>query len=474
MIAGRSLILVLTLVCCASRAVAQTASVSLSFVHFQAQVAANHPVARQARLVGAQGRSAVTEAWGAFEPKLSLALAQKTVKGQSYYSYLDAAIAIPTPIGTDLKLGFERATGDRLSPDRSTPTSGLLTLGLSVPIGQRLITDERRTALAQARASRDIADAEQQSMTNKLLRDAAKTFGDWYVASRRAEIADDGVRLATFRFDAVVQRLRNGDSPAIDTLEASLEVQRRVMIRAEAENDLRTATLLVSAYLWDEGGRAVELTADTRPVLDGLADTPTDTTRLASWLDAVKARHPDLRKAQAKLRAAESDRLLALQRRIPFAEASLSAIAARDRLGALTSQEQWSDNFKAAVDAQSPVLFLKERGKSAQSQQRVEFARWDRDATERELAYELRIALNDVVLLEKLLTVQRTTIRGVALLRDAEQARYDNGESTLLLINLRERALLDETTKLAALEGKIATARATLAVAAGDPALLNR
>ena len=464
----------LLMVCCTSGAVAQTGNASVTFIQFQEQVAANHPVARQARLVGAQGRSAVTEAWGAFEPKLSLSLAQKTFRGQSYYSYLDAAIKIPTPIGTDLKLGFERAAGDRLSPDRYTPANGLLTLGLSVPLGQGLLTDERRTALAQARASRDIADAEQQSMTNKLLLDAAKTFGNWYVARRRAEIADDGVRLATFRFDAVVQRLRNGDSPAIDTLEASLEVQRRLVTRAEAENDLRTATLIVSGYLWDERGRAVDLAADARPVLDGLADTATDTSRLASWLNAVSARHPDLRKAQGKLRAAEADRRLALQRLVPYAEASLSSIAARDRLGALTSQEQWSDNFKAAVDAQSPVLFLKERGKSAQSQQKVEFARWDRDATERELAYELRIALNDLVLLEKLLTVQRAMIRGVALLRDAEQTRYENGESTLLLVNLRERTVLDETTKLAALEGKIATARAALAVAAGDPALINR
>ena len=464
----------LLMVCCASGAVAQTGNASVTFIQFQEQVAANHPVARQARLVGAQGRSAVTEAWGAFEPKLSLSLAQKTFKGQSYYSYLDAAIKIPTPIGSDLKLGFERATGERLSPDRYTPTNGLLTLGLSVPIGQGLLTDERRTALTQARASRDIADAEQQSMTNKLLLDAAKTFGNWYVARRRAEIADDGVRLATFRFDAVVHRLRNGDSPAIDTLEASLEVQRRVVTRAEAANDLRTATLIVSGYLWDERGRAVELAADARPVLDGLADTPTDTTRLASWLSAVSARHPDVRKAQSKLRAAEADRRLALQRLVPYAEASLSSIAARDRLGALTSQEQWSDNFKAAVDAQSPVLFLKERGKSAQSQQKVEFARWDRDATERELAYELRIALNDLVLLEKVLTVQRAMILGVAMLRDAEQTRYENGESTLLLVNLRERTVLDETTKLAALEGKVAMARAALAVAAGDPALVNR
>ena len=287
--------------CSTSRVGAQT---PVTFARFQEQVAANHPVARQARLLAAQGQSALTEAWGAFEPTFALSVAQKAYKGQSYYTYVDAALKIPTPIGSDLKLGFERAAGSRVNPDRYTPTSGLVTLGLSVPIGQRLITDERRTALAQARAAREIADAEQQGLINKLLLDAAKTFGNWYVASRKFDIAAQGVQLATFRRDAVVERLRRGDSPAIDTLEAALEVQRRAVAQAEAGNDLRTASLIAAGFLWDEGGRAVDLMPEQRPVLDGLTDTMVDTLRLDGWLDAVSQRHPDLRKAQGKVRSA--------------------------------------------------------------------------------------------------------------------------------------------------------------------------
>ena len=209
-------------------------------------------------------------------------------------------------------------------------------------------------------------------------------------------------------------------------------------------------------------------------MLDGLRDTPIDTTQLAGWLEAVHQRHPDLRKAQGKVRSAEAERLLALQGLLPFVEANLTSIAAREQRENLTSSAQWSDNYKAGFDAQTPVLFLKERGKAARTQQKLDYARWDRDAIERELAYELRIALNDVVLLERLLTVQQANIRGAALLRDAEQTRYENGESTLLLVNLRERALLDESTKLASLEGKIAAARASLVVAVGDPTLIAR
>jgi outer membrane protein TolC len=67
---------------------------------------------------------------------------------------------------------------------------------------------------------------------------------------------------------------------------------------------------------------------------------------------------------------------------------------------------------------------------------------------------------------------QQANVRNARLLRDAEQTRFENGESTLLILNLRERLVLDESAKLAALEGKVASARAALALATGDRQLL--
>ena len=47
----------------------------------------------------------------------------------------------------------------------------LIKLGFSVPLGQRLLTDERRVALAQARALQTVAEADQAAALNKLLLD---------------------------------------------------------------------------------------------------------------------------------------------------------------------------------------------------------------------------------------------------------------------------------------------------------------
>ena len=66
-------------------------------------------------------------------------------------------------------------------------------------------------------------------------------------------------------------------------------------------------------------------------------------------------------------------------------------------------------------------------------------------------------------------------IEAVALARQllaAEQRRFDAGESSLFLVNQRERGLLDETTKLADAEVKRVASAAKLATALGYPARL--
>jgi len=55
----------------------------------------------------------------------------------------------------------------------------------------------------------------------------------------------------------------------------------------------------------------------------------------------------------------------------------------------------------------------------------------------------------------------------------AEQRRFDIGESSLLIVNLRERAVLDERQRAAQLEARRATALGALAAALGTPAVVT-
>jgi outer membrane protein TolC len=81
----------------------------------------------------------------------------------------------------------------------------------------------------------------------------------------------------------------------------------------------------------------------------------------------------------------------------------------------------------------------------------------------------VRQAVFDLSTTFAVLELQRQAVAGARQLLRGEQQRYENGESQLLLVNLRERQVLDEALKLASLEAKYAANRAALAVAVGDP-----
>ena len=453
--------------------VVDTSGTPFTFPAFVDLVLANHPVAQQARLVSEQARAELRQAWGAFDPKLMASWDQKRYAGTEYFKYFDAELKMPLPIGADVTLAFDRTMGRYFNPDRRTVGNGTFSAGISLPLGQRIITDERRTALRQARAARDAGDAERIGILNKLLFSSAKDYGTWYEMWRRRAIAQEGEALADFRLRAVRQRVANGESAPIDTVEALLELQRRQVTRFETEASFYVATLNLMAYLWDDAGRPAALPENAKPVLDGIGRGGIDSLRLDGLLALATRRNPDLLKVQAKVQQAEAERLLATQGLIPLAEAKLAGLTERGSDAAFFNRERLDNNYKAALTFSTPLLFLKESGKFAATGAKLEFQEFERDRLRRDVEFDARAAIFELSNLQRLLDRQAANVRNARLLRDAEQVRFEGGESTLLILNLRERLVLDEATKLAALEAKVASARGALALATGDRTLIT-
>jgi outer membrane protein TolC len=449
-----------------------TAGIALTFPAFIDGILAAHPVAAQARLVADQARADLRTAWGAFDPTITASWDQKAFGGTSYYNYFDAELKIPLPVGADVTIAFDRTMGRYANPDRRTSSNGTIEAGVSIPLGQRMLTDERRNALQQARAARDAGEADRTAIVNKLLFAAAKDYGVWYESWRRRAIAQEGEALADFRLQAVRRRVTNGESAPIDTIEALLELQRRQVTRFEAEASFYVASLDVTAYLWDADGRPAPLPPDAKPVLTGIERVGMDSTQLELLLDLAARRNPDLLKVQARVTQAAAQRLFSTQALLPFAEAKVAGLSGRDTDEGFFDGERLDGNYKAGLVIKSPLLYLKETGRFAASGQRLAFQRLERDRLRRDIEFDVRAAIFDLFNLERLRERQLANVRNARLLRDAEQVRYENGEGTLLILNIRERLVLDEAVKLAAVESKVAGARAALAVATGDRSLL--
>ena len=437
----------------------------LTFAEFQRRVASAHPVVRQARLLDSLTAGRERMARGAFDPRVSTQWDRKRFAGKTYFDYLDAELSVPTAIGADVTLGFERTRGALAAPDRATPATGLFTVGVSLPIGQRLVTDERRVALAQARALREVAAGERDAMVNKLLAMSAAAYADWYEAQQRHRLATEGVRLAVIRMDAVRARARQGDAAAIDTIEVGLEVGRRQLVLREADLALRNASMVVQGMLWDERGRPVDLPANMRAVVSDPDEMLGQTLDAPRLVEAAR-RHPEVRKAMAKVREEAAARRLVLQRSvIPDIKGTVAALGSRG--GGLDLDEA---DAKVGASASIPLLWRRERGALDASTARLAQLTTEEALTRRGVDVALDVALNEWRAIEDLLALQDEVVASARQLQEGENRKFEAGESTVFLVNARERLVLDEEAKRISLEAKRFAALGKLGVALGGRA----
>ncbi len=452
---------------------------SLSLAEVLAQVRAHHPAARQAALARRQVEADLRAARGGFDPYVSATWDFKRFKGIGYYDEIDTRLVVPTPWGVDLKLGWERAAGAIINPERATPGAGLLSAGVSLPIGPRLIADERRTALRQAELAADAAEAEYDAALARLLQQAAREWGTWYDAEARLRIAREGIALARFRLDAVRARVAAGDAAPIDSLEARAEWERRVLAEADARAAATAARLAVAALLWDERGTPVPLPEGTVPAageVAALGATVEAAAQEASASPEAIARmaraHPQTQQARARWLQAEAARRLALVQVLPSASAEISALAAGRSLGGLPSPAALDDDSKVSGSVRIPLFARRELGRLRAAEARAGQLATERDKVEREVALAVERAVTELRAVEAQRDGQQRVLAASEALLAAEQRRFEIGESSLLFVNLRERAVLDERLRVAQLAGRRAASLGALAVALGRPQIL--
>lgn len=450
----------------------------LTFDMFFEIVRRNHPVVRQARLIEEGADGDLTAAIGNFEPKLEARWETKrfgsNLPGPQtlYYNYADIALKIPTPLGADFKIGYERASGRFINPQFTTPNNGLFSAGFSLPLGQRILTDERRTALRVARALLDVAQAERQSLTNTLLFSAAKSYAEWYSNALQLQVIRDGVSLADQRYTAITRRVRAGDAAGIDSIEAAAELNRRRAQLQAAEQSYFSARMDLTSYLWDQRGQPQDLAQNSVPSDSGLGRMVLDSAAVPALLARVLSVHPNVLKAEGKVDQAAADRALARQAIFPLASADISALRSQGASFDVGSALNRDANYKGAVNVSSPLLFFKERGKFRSTDAKFDRAGLELREMRRDVTLLVRSAINDLSQYEAQLALQRDAVRLFRILSAGERARFDAGESNLFLVNTRERAVLDEELKYVALQAKYLTARVALAVAAGAPGRL--
>ncbi len=427
---------------------------SLTRDAFVRLVLEHHPMARQAALRNEMGDAAVRGARGGFDPVATASYDAKDFDEKNYFTLLQAGLKVPTWYGIDLLAGFEQNDGAFLDPQGTVPADGLLKAGLKASLGQGLFIDERRAALRRAQAYQRATEGERRMLLNALLLQALSDHTDWVAAHEALRVSDEAVELALIRLNAVRDNWRGGDRPAIDTLEAYIQYQDRLMRQQQADLNVRNAALRLSNHLWDAGQRPLELQSGVRPdrqdLLSPLSFTLPDTL-VTTALDA----HPLLVQTIARIDQLEVDRRLRAEYLKPDLDVKYHWLG---NAGAISSGEGarlLGNGQLVGVGFSMPLLLRRERGDLAMARLRLSDAGLSLDRDRQLIRNRIRERANDIALLRQQTDLGQSMVRNNERLLAGENARFAAGESSLFLVNAREVPLIDARIRQVELEARL-------------------
>ncbi len=154
----------------------------LRFDEYLSYVKKFHPIVKQAELVINESEAKLLKSRGAFDPKLEIDYDRKKFKNTEYFDKINGMFKIPTWFGVELKATFEENTGDFLNPEAFVPEDGLYSAGVSVPVAQGLLINDRMASLKRARLFREQAKADRDIFVNNILFEASLIYFKWLQA----------------------------------------------------------------------------------------------------------------------------------------------------------------------------------------------------------------------------------------------------------------------------------------------------
>lgn len=438
-----SFIVILLLIALKSIGQADT-TMKLSFTNYLQLVKQNHPLAKQANLITKSADANTLIARGSFDPKLFYEFNNKFFDSKNYYQLGNGGFKIPTWFGIELKGGYEQNQGAYLNPENTTPKQGLVYSQISLPLLQGLIIDERRATLKQAKLFQELSVYDKINTINELLYKAGKVYWDWQLSFTNLQVHQSAVTLSQERFDAIRKTSILGDRPAIDTVEAIIQLQDRIINLQQAFMDYRTKSLLLSNYLWLENDIPIELTDKTIPELGMEYDKTKNVLNSNVYkMDSLINVHPSLKIYDFKLKQLGVEKKFKQDKLKPSLNLNYNPLFNSENLIV-----GYQNNYKWGIIVGFPIFLRKERGELQLIKIKIENTTYENLNKRNELLNRIKLTINEFNTYKNLIDIYSKNVFDYERLWKSEKRLFNSGESSLFMINSREMSYINAQIKL--------------------------
>lgn len=426
-----------------------------------------HPVSKQGKYIVQSGKFEIRKARGAFDPYIYGSYNQKNYDQKNYYQLLDGGLKVPTWFGVELKTGYEQNRGLFLGSENTVPNNGLWYAGISLPVGKGLFIDERRASLKQAKIFAESTRAQQQQMINELMFSSIQQYWEWVQYWNIYQIQVEAEVLAEERFEGIKMSHLQGDLPAIDTLEAYIQLQNRNIAKSDALMNYKAATQKLSNFLWFENNTPLEITDSIAPpeYPDIETSVQLNLDSIESTLSSLEETHPEIQQYRYKLNSMDIDRRMNIEALKPTVDLFYNPLNEPDGINVISGFSP--NNFKWGLDVGFPLFLRTERGKLQLTKlkiQQVEQQMFEKTLNVQNKLMEFYYKLKGY---EEQLETLSQAVKNYERMLEGEQIKFDIGESSIFLINSRENKLIDAQIKYVELLRKLKVANSGIFYAQG-------
>ncbi len=431
---------------------------TLSYNEFLGYVKKFHPLVKSANLEISKAQAGLMLARGGFDPKIEIDFDKKQFKNSQYYSVLNSSFKIPTWYGIEIKAGFDNNEGIYLNPENTTPNQGLTSLGISIPLGQGLFINQRMTDLRKAKIQIQLSQAERKLQAILVLYDASISYFNWKRNFSEVKLYENYLKNAEIRFQGIQSLIKNGDKPAIDSIEAGIIVKNRKLSLEDSKLKLTKAKLELSNFFWLENSIPVELQDDLIPE-ENLAKTIQETLKTNYLMNAnfSISNHPKINALQNKIDMLDVDRKLKQNMLLPKIDISYGYLSEPSYLNSTNF-----NNYKIGINFAFPIFLRKERGSLKISQFKIQDTQFTLDLERVQLTNKIKAQQTEILSLEKQKILIQDLVKNYETMLKSEERLFSFGESSIFLINTRENNLVNSQLSELQLENRSLNSNAEL------------
>ena len=423
--------------------IAQNGNNVLRFEDYIQNIVSFHPVAMQANLKLETGNAQLLRAKGGFDPSLKSDWSEKNFDQKLYYRQYQTKLRIPTPLGIDIVGGYENYQGVYLNPEHTIKPNGLWHLGLELDVLQGLVVNERKTTLKIAREFKNLVKNEQAQQLNDLLINAISAYLQWQLCSHIDSVLFENLELSKTYHDNTVQSFLGGEKTAIDTLEAHILIQDALMARQKNTMDLIKARYNVENYLWYDS-QPITLQMNTCPesYSSSLLIKKSYSHLPSNSID----NNPYIQASINKLTIAEIEQRLKLEKLKPKLKLKVNPLLYTTGNEALPIYN--ADNIAFGASFSMPLYLRAERAEVQQGKIKIKEIKLDIENKRNELSNKIENSEKQLSLLRNQVTLLTENVSNYKKLLDAENEKFNFGESSVFLLNKRQEKFISTKLKL--------------------------